>query len=214
MFPYRRNVKKRVKNGPQPRKGMPQSGSGQQIPGSARELLRILQPTTKALAQVLAGNVQASGQLNYARNVLDQAQWMVEDRQVERMTPREREEFLEQFARLKLTIADARDMEYEQDSQEAYDEREARQARPAVGPERLREMALALSSATPATPPRYSGVQPAAPVYEEPEPVEASVPELPEPAPAEPDDSDEGRTGPRGQRLRLKRTTPVDVPVN
>ena len=211
MFPYRRNVKKRGKTGPQPRKGAPQSGQGQRMPGSARDLLRLLQPTTKALAQLLAGNSRPSGQLGHARHVLEQAQWLVDDRQVERLAPKEREEFLEQFARLKLTIADARDLEMEMDEEAAREAEEYRPARAAVAPERLREMALALSSATPATPPMYSGVQPAAPVYEEPaveEPV-ASV----ERVQPEPEDSDENRTGPRGQRLRLKRSTPLDAPL-
>ena len=204
MFPYRRNGKKRAKNGPQQRTDGQYNGQGQRLPGSARELLRLLQPTTKALAQYLAGNTGQSGQLNHARQVLEQAQYLVEDRQTERLPPREREEFLEQFARLKLTITDAHDLE------RAHDERgppDARRDRPVVGPERLREMALALS--TPARPP-------AAPVAEptEPEPEEAAEPVVP----AEPDDraaeseggaadnAADGGSGPRGQRLRLRRS--------
>jgi hypothetical protein len=211
MFPYRRNVKKRTKNGPPPRKGAQQAGQNQRLPGSARELLRLLQPATKALAQLLAGNTQPSGQLGYARSVLEQAQWLVEDRQVERMAPREREEFLEQFARLKLTIADARDIEYAQDDAE-YEVEEPRAAKPAIAPERLREMALALSSAPQATPSMYSGVQPAAPVFDAPDPEPKAAPA--EPAAAEPDEADEGRSGPRGQRLRLKRASSADAPLN
>jgi hypothetical protein len=208
MFPYRRNVKKRGKNAPQPRKGAQNSGQGQRIPGSARELLRLLQPTTKALAQLLAGNTRPSGQLSHARHVLEQAQWLVEDRQVERLTPGEREEFLEQFARLKLTIADARDLEQESDARDAD---EPRPAKPAVAPERLREMALALSSVTPA--PAFPGPAPvgAAAPAEEPEPVAE-----PEPEPAEPESEEpegEPRSGPRGQRLRLRRTTPLAASV-
>ncbi|HEX2524686.1 MAG TPA: hypothetical protein VHL31_00060 [Geminicoccus sp.] len=212
MFPYRRNVKKRGKNAPHPRKGAPHTGQGQRIPGSARDLLRLLQPTTKALAQLLVGNSRPSGQLGHARHVLEQAQWLIDERQVDRLAPREREEFLEQFARLKLTIADARDLELEQEDQ-AASEPEERPARAVVGPERLREMALALSSAQPAVPPMYSGVQPPAPVFEEALPEEPAV--EPEPvAAAEPEESDEGRPGPRGQRLRLKRSAPLDAPLS
>jgi hypothetical protein len=207
MFPYRRNVKKRGKNGPQPRKGAQHSGQGQRIPGSARELLRLLQPTTKALAQLLAGNVRPSGQLAHARHVLEQAQWLVEERQVERLSPGEREEFLEQFARLKLTIADARDLEQES---EADAQMEARPARPAIAPERLREMALALSSVTP--PPVFPAPVPAS----APEPAEEPEPPVGQAEPAQPESEEpegEARPGPRGQRLRLRRTTPLAASI-
>lgn len=206
MFPYRRNVKKRGKNAPQPRKGAQHSGQGQRIPGSARELLRLLQPTTKALAQLLAGNTRPSGQLSHARHVLEQAQWLVEDRQVERLIPNEREEFLEQFARLKLTIADARDLEQEDDARDAE---EPRPPKPKVAPERLREMALALSSVTPA--PSFPGPVAAEAPAEEPEPVAQPEPEAVEPESEEPEG--EARSGPRGQRLRLRRTTPLAASV-
>jgi hypothetical protein len=206
MFPYRRNVKKRGKNGPQQRKGAQHGGQGQRIPGSARDVLRLLQPATKALAQMLAGNTRPSGQLNHARHVLDQAQRLVDERQVERLAPQEREEFLEQLARLKLTLADVRDLEQEQDGASAVD---TRPARPAVAPERLREMALALASAGPAANP-VASVPPAPLAAEEPEAV--AEPALPEPEPAaEPEE--EARSGPRGQRLRLRRTTPLAASI-
>jgi hypothetical protein len=57
----------------------------------------------------------------------------------------------------------------------------------------------------------YSGVQPAAPVFEE------AVVEEPianaEPVQPEPEDADENRPGPRGQRLRLKRSASLDAPL-
>ncbi|WP_027135987.1 hypothetical protein [Geminicoccus roseus] len=211
MFPYRRNVKKRGKNNSQPRKGAQHSGQGQRIPGSARELLRLLQPTTKALAQFLAGNTRPSGQLSHARHVLEQAQWLVEDRQVERMPPHEREEFLEQFARLKLTIADARELERDMEEAEVA---EPRPAKPTVAPERLREMALALSSAKPAPSYPYPA-QPEAASAEEPA-ENPSNPPVAEPEPSEPEIEEpegEPRSGPRGQRLRLRRTTPLTASV-
>jgi hypothetical protein len=207
MFPYRRNVKKRGKNAPQPRKGAQHSGQGQRIPGSARELLRLLQPTTKALAQLLAGNSRPSGQLAHARHVLEQAQWLVEDRQVERLSPSEREEFLEQFARLKLTIADARDLEQESETGVAAD---ARPTKPTVAPERLREMALALSSVNP--PPSFPAPAPAGVA----EPVLEPEPPAAQAEPAEPESEEpegEARSGPRGQRLRLRRTTPLAASI-
>ena len=67
----------------------------------------MMQPTTKALAQMLAGNTKMSGQLVHARNVLAQANRMVEDRLADRLSPKAREQFFEQLAVLKLTIADA-----------------------------------------------------------------------------------------------------------
>ncbi|WP_159709639.1 hypothetical protein [Geminicoccus flavidas] len=207
MFPYRRNVKKRGKNGPQQRKGAQHGGQGQRIPGSARDVLRLLQPATKALAQLLAGNTRPSGQLNHARHVLDQAQRLVDERQVERLGPQEREEFLEQLARLKLTLADVRDLEEEQDGAGPAD---PRPTKPAVAPERLREMALALASpgSMASAPPAPLPVETA--VAEEPE--AAAEPALPEPeAGAEPEE--EARPGPRGQRLRLRRTTPLAASI-
>src|SRR3954470_5770228 len=110
MFPYRRNgPKKRGKGGGGAGGGRRHhdGGGGRRIPGSAAELLPMLQPTTKALAQMLAGNTKSSGQLVHARNILAQAQRLVEERQVDRLPPMQREEFLEQLARLKLTLADA-----------------------------------------------------------------------------------------------------------
>lgn len=205
MFPYRRNVKKRTKNGPQQRRGAQHSGQGQRIPGSARELLRLLQPTTKALAQLLAGNAQPSGQLNHAWHVLEQAQRVMADRQVEHLTPHEREEFLEQFARLKLTLADAHDME--QDHHDRQCAEAERPVKPAIAPERLREMALALSSAAPAKP--QEPVAPPPVVEEPPVALEETRAE-----PAENDDAEgEARSGPRGQRLRLKRSNSEAAPV-
>ncbi|WP_222182219.1 hypothetical protein [Geminicoccus harenae] len=208
MFPYRRNVKKRGKNGPQQRKGAQHGGQGQRIPGSARDVLRLLQPATKALAQLLAGNTRPSGQVNHARHVLDQAQWLVDERQVDRLAPQEREEFLEQLARLKLTLADVRDQEQEQDEADAM---EPRPAKPAVAPERLREMALALASTGPAAPAAHVPPQPAVDEVAE-EQETAAEPALPEPEPAaEPEE--EARSGPRGQRLRLRRTTPLAASI-
>ena len=67
----------------------------------------MLQPSTKALAQMLAGNAKMSGQLAHARGVLAQANRMVDERLPDRLPPAARELFFEQLALLKLTIADA-----------------------------------------------------------------------------------------------------------
>ncbi len=67
----------------------------------------MMQPSTKALAQMLAGNTKISGQLVHARNVLAQANRMVDERLPDRLPPAAREQFFEQLALLKLTIADA-----------------------------------------------------------------------------------------------------------
>ncbi|MEO1092878.1 MAG: hypothetical protein AAFX81_19840 [Pseudomonadota bacterium] len=107
MFPYRRgNQRKRSKgNHPRRQKG----GTPRRLPGSARELLPLLQPATKALAQALAGNAKISGQVIHARNVVERAEQLITEQQVERLYLRDREEFLEQLARLKLTLSDAED---------------------------------------------------------------------------------------------------------
>src|SRR4051812_4518991 len=103
MFPFRRNgPKKRGKGdgGRRPHDGGGGGGGGRRVPGSAAELLPMMQPTTKALAQMLAGNTKSSGQLVHARNILAQATRMVDERHVDRLPPAAREEFFEQLARL------------------------------------------------------------------------------------------------------------------
>ena len=150
MFPYRRGNKKRGKGGPGAGNGMPQrrqrdgngGGQGRRVPNSAHELLPLLQPTTKALAQVLAGNTRASGQVVHARTVLGQAERFIDERSVERLIPSQREEFLEQVARLKLTLADADAAEIEEEAQE----QDVKPAMPSVSSERLRALALSLAT--------------------------------------------------------------------
>jgi len=146
MFPFRRGGKKRGK--PQGGSGggggaRRQSGGGRRVPGSAAELLGTLQPTTKSLAQVLAGNTRASGQLVHARNILSQAERLVDERAVDRLPPKQREEFLEQLARLKLTLADA---EIEAGVEATAAEAEPAPAAPAMSMDRLRELALSLAT--------------------------------------------------------------------
>lgn len=139
MFLYRRQgPKKRAKAGP-PRKNR---GSQKGLPNSARDLLPLIQPATKALAQMLAGRSGVSGQLGHARAVLAQTDRLIADRAHNRLNPAEREEFFEQVARLKLTLADA---DSEAEAQAADGEAPAPVAMP-VDRERLKEMALALTS--------------------------------------------------------------------
>ncbi|MEK0085931.1 hypothetical protein [Benzoatithermus flavus] len=149
MFPYRRNgPKKRGKGGGGRRHHEGGgNGAGRRVPGSAAELLPMLQPTTKALAQVLAGNTKMSGQLVHARNILAQANRLVDERMVDRLPPAQREEFFEQLARLKLTIADA------EEAGLSPEPRTEVQVKPVevVGVDRLREVALRLAAAS-ATP--------------------------------------------------------------
>ncbi len=138
IFPYRRHgPKRRVKHGHDRKPRGPQKG----LPNSARDLLPMLQPATKALAQVLAGRAGASGQLGHARTMLAQAERLIAERAHNRLTPAEREEFFEQLARLKLTLADA-DAEAEV---QAVEQEEPRPPAAPVARERLKEMALALS---------------------------------------------------------------------
>lgn len=139
MFLYRRQgPKKRPKSGT-PRKGRnPQKG----LPNSARDLLPIIQPATKALAQMLAGRTAASGQLGHARAVLAQTEKLVADRAHNRLNPTEREEFFEQVARLKLTLSDA-------ESEAEFQAAEEQAPMPAPVPvdrERLKAMAMSLTS--------------------------------------------------------------------
>jgi hypothetical protein len=138
MFPYRRHgAKKRSKGA-----GRKSRGPQRPLPNSARDLLPMLQPATKALAQMLAGRTGVSGQLNHARNLLAHAERLIADRVHNRLIPAEREEFLEQIARLRLTLADA-DAEAQVQAAEGQEER--RPPPPPVAQERLKELALALS---------------------------------------------------------------------
>lgn len=141
MFLYRRQgPKKRPKAGT-PRKGRnPQKG----LPNSARDLLPIIQPATKALAQMLAGRTAASGQLGHARAVLAQTERLVAERAHNQLNPTEREEFFEQVARLKLTLSDA---ESEAEFQAAEEQAPSPPPVP-VDRERLKAMALSLTTSS------------------------------------------------------------------
>jgi hypothetical protein len=159
IFPYRRHgPKNRVKHGPNRKSRGPQKG----LPNSARDLLPLLQPATKALAQMLAGRTGASGQLGHARTMLAQAERMIAERAHNRLTPAEREEFFEQLARLKLTLADA-DAEAQV---QAVEEQEPRPQAPPVAQARLKEMALALSMRERPSQPG-AGAPPSAPAVEQ-----------------------------------------------
>jgi hypothetical protein len=138
MFPYRRHgAKKRSKGAARKSRG-PQ----RPLPNSARDLLPMLQPATKALAQMLAGRTGVSGQLNHARNLLAHAERLINDRVHNRLIPAEREEFFEQLARLRLTLADA---DAEAEVQAAEEQEVKTPPPPPIAQERLKEMALALS---------------------------------------------------------------------
>ena len=150
MFPFRRNgPKKRGKGGgggAAVAATTTMAAAGDGSPGSAAELLPMMQPSTKALAQMLAGNTKTSGQLVHARSVLAQANRMVEERLPDRLPPAAREQFFEQLALLKLTIADA--------EEDGLGRRGAR-ARPIRRPmdvDRLREVALRLGHRRAGTP--------------------------------------------------------------
>ena len=205
MFPFRRNGPKKRSKGGGGRRQDNGGGGGRRVPGSAAELLPMMQPSTKALAQMLAGNTKTSGQLAHARSVLAQANRMVEDRAPDRLPPASRELFFHQLALLKLTIADA------EEAGLAAEE----QPEPVVKPnapmdaDRLREVALRLATAEPA--PQV----PLAPLRGDDDHGPADIPSgyalsrsrpnTEEPAPAE-----VGGTGPRRERLRLK---PVQRPA-
>jgi hypothetical protein len=142
MFPYRRHgPKKRSKGGGGPMRKP--HGPHKVLPNSARDLLPMLQPATKALAQMLAGRTQMSGQLEQARAVLAQAERLIGDRVHNRLNPAEREEFFEQIARLRLTLADA---DAEAEFRAAEQQAPARPAPPPIAQERLKEMAMALAT--------------------------------------------------------------------
>jgi len=195
MFPYRRGKKRGKGNGGGGRRFEP----GRRPPSSVQELLQQMQPATKALAQALAGGARISGPLGHARNLLGQAERLVEEHGLDRLGPTQREEFLEQLARLKLTVADA---------DAALAEAAPATAQPTVSPapiakERLRELALSLAVATPREPPPPPAS--AAETAPEAEAPGDSVPRPPaaatdEAAPAGPPGS------PRAARLRLKST--------
>ncbi len=159
MFPFRRNgPKKRGKGGGGGSGGGAGGGrrhhdngqGGRRVPGSAAELLSLMQSSTKALAQMLAGNTRMSGQLAHARGVLAQANRMVDERMPDRLPPAAREQFFEQLAFLKLTITDA------EDAALAAEESPEPTSKPAVplDADRLRDVARRLATADPVpTPP-------------------------------------------------------------
>jgi hypothetical protein len=196
MFPYRRQGGKKRRSGGGGGGGgggpIRKIRSGQRgLPNSARELLPLLQPATKALAQMLAGRTAVSGQLNQAQALAAHADRLVAERAHNRLTPAEREEFFEQLARLKLTLTDA-----EVEAEEvAVEEPDTKPATPPVATERLREMALALSAPVETRPGERARSNGEAGDLEE----EASSEAAPAEAPAEPPPPE------RPNRLRLSR---------
>lgn len=162
----------------------------------------MMQSSTKALAQMLAGNTKMSGQLAQARGVLAQANRMVDERLPDRLPPAAREQFFEQLAYLKLTITDAEDAAV---AAEARPEPVAKMVVP-MDAERLRDVARRLATADPAPP---------APVASAPD---EDLDDLPGPgnvtsgyalsparqAAEEQTAGDVSGTGPRRERLRLK----------
>lgn len=210
MFPYRRGNKKRGKGGsgsggggipPRRHRDGGNAGQGRRIPNSAHELLPLLQPTTKALAQVLAGNTKASGQLVHARNILVQAQRFIDERSVERLIPAQREEFFEQVARLKLTLADADAAQVEE---EAIEQAPKPPQAPPVSLEKLRALALSLATPVEAAPPLHGAAEEEA--EDEPQPALLAAEEeaLAAPTRFESPRLDIKEGSPRSARLRLK----------
>jgi hypothetical protein len=191
MFPYRRHgSKKRTKGGGGPMRK--QRGPQKGLPNSARDLLPMLQPATKALAQMLAGRTAASGQLEQARAMLHQAERLIADRVHNRLNPAEREEFFEQLARLRLTLADAAD---EAEARAAEEQGPPRPPAPPVPQERLMEMALALATPEGARRRAPAGTQSAGGAAEsaegeEPAPAAPEESEAPAPVTAAPPDDD------------------------
>ena len=204
MFPFRRNGPKKRGKGGGGRRHQDHAGVGRRVPGSAAEILSMMQPSTKALAQMLAGNTKMSGQLVHARNVLAQANRMVEDRLHDRLPPAAREQFFEQLALLKLTISDA-----EEGLAPAETEPAPRTApAPAMDAARLREGGLRLAPTAPA-PSRYSVRElPAPPPSREEATAQEAIPARPEVVESEAP-VDVAAAGPRRERLRLK---PVQRP--
>jgi hypothetical protein len=206
MFPYRRGGKKRQKGGPPGRHGQDRGGQ-RRMGGGAYDVLNLMPSTTKALAQMLAGNTRASGQLAHARNILAQAERMIEERQIDRLMPIDRESFLEQLARLKLTLAAA---DADEEAQAAAPAPEAEpKSRPSMAPERLRELALSLAGELAAGAQRKAEVPPPA------EPTADAVPDAPAPRPDNPlvtaEPSDEQRSGSAHQKPRLRLKRKVDL---
>lgn len=202
MFPYRRGGKKRQKGGPPGRHG-PERG-GQRRVGGAYDVLNLMPSTTKALAQMLAGNTRASGQLVHARNILAQAERMIDERQIDRLMPIDRESFLEQLARLKLTLAAADEAQVE----EAEPEVEVK-PRPSMDPGRLRELALSLAGELAA------GAQRKADAPNPEEPTHAAIPDIELPRPDNPlvtaEPAEEPRSGSAHQKPRLRLKRKVDL---
>ena len=163
----------------------------------------MLQPSTKALAQMLAGNTKSSGQLAHARNVLAQANRMVDERLADRLSPAAREQFFEQLAILRLTITDAEEAGL---AEETQPETPVRQQAP-IDVDRLREVALRLATAQPLPQVPLAALRSDSPEdFDEGEqqpgyaPARVRVPAGDGPAAAEAP----AGTGPRRERLRLK----------
>ena len=203
VFPYRRSGGNgRPKQGNPNRRNRDQRRGG----GSAQDMLSQLQPVTKALAQMLAGNTRASGQIKHARSILENAQRLVDERQVERLRPVQKEEYFELLARLRLTLADAEDRTIDEPQQEAP----AAPAKPPLDRDKLRALALSIVASS------HQEPEPTGPEIIDPEEMAAMAkpsPGIPEPAASSTvqtiDDEPEAQEeitdkSDRRQKLRLK----------
>jgi hypothetical protein len=129
---------------------------------------------------------------------------MIDERQIDRLMPIDRESFLEQLARLKLTLAAADEAQIEEPQAEVEVK-----PRPSMDPERLRELALSLAGELAA------GAQRKADLPGPEEPAAADTAEIPLPRPDNPlvtaEPSEEQRSGSAHQKPRLRLKRKVDL---
>lgn len=141
-FPFRRSGGKKR---PKSNKGRGNGNNYRSLPGNLGDLMSVMPSATKAVAQLISGNTRPSGQVAHARSVLAKAQKAIDDRLTERLQPAIKDDFLEQVALLRLTLADASSME--------EDELETKgggggdtEARPAeISMDKLRALALSIA---------------------------------------------------------------------
>lgn len=106
--------------------------------------MSVIPSATKAVAQFISGNTRPSGQVAHARGVLGRAQKAIDDRLTERLAPGIKDDFLEQVALLRLTLADAATLD-EDEAEGGFDERPQAEAPPEISMDRLRALALSIA---------------------------------------------------------------------
>lgn len=144
-FPFRRGAGKKR---PKPTNNKGRGGGGgsnyRSLPGNIGDLMSVMPSATKSVAQFISGNTKPSGQVAHARSVLARAQKSIDEKLTERLPPGVKDDFLEQVALLRLTLADAASLD-DQSYDSHYEDENPSPPPAEISMDRLRALALSIA---------------------------------------------------------------------